>query len=63
MNKFDTILNDAKYFSKLLGHMHLVALEVNKTQEETRQDFWILRELDSARLVFRKGGFVLVHII
>ena len=44
MNKFDTILNDAKYFSKLLGHMHLVALEVNKTQEETRQDF-----LDSSR--------------
>jgi len=44
MNKFENVFTEAKRFSKLLGHMHQAALEVNRTQEETRQDF-----LDSKR--------------
>ncbi len=44
MNVFENIFTEAKRFSKLLGHMHQAALEVNRTQEETRQDF-----LDSMR--------------
>lgn len=55
MNKFQNILDDVKYFTKLLGHMHFAALEVNKISEETKQDFIDSQRTGHCALVVQRG--------
>ncbi len=55
MNVFENTFTEAKRFSKLLGHMHQAALEVNKTQEETRQDFLNSKRTGQCALSIQEG--------
>lgn len=55
MNRFEIILNEVKYFSKLIGHMRHIALEINKTADETKTDFVNSKRTGQCAIVVQSG--------